>query len=393
ADLPTPKSQDDERSNMEMPWRYQQEFLGVPEPAERDYEAPWRDRDNPCRPGYYMWGYNDKVQAQRNLLATDLGLLAKSDALGRLLVTVTSLATAEPRSGVVLEARNFQNEVVGTATSDNRGMATLEPSGTPFLLVAGSDAARSYLRLGNGNALPVSHFDVGGDTIQKGLKGSIYGERGVWRPGDAMPLTFVVHDRADTLPADHPATLELLDPRGRVTQTLVNAKPMAGFYRFDAGTAADAPTGNWTARVSLGGATFTRRLKVETVMPNRLRIELDFGQALLGGGQPLRGALESEWLSGASAGGLRADVNLRLSAGTTRFDGHDGFVFDDPSREVRSEDQEIFNGTLGANGTVRFEKALQVPQAPGMLTAGFTTRVFERGGAFSIHHHTRDYAP
>src|SRR5690606_6656877 len=28
-----------------------------------------------------------------------------------------------------------------------------------------------------------------------------------------------------------------------------------------------------------------------------------------------------------------------------------------------------------------------------MLTAGFTTRVFERGGAFSIHHHTRDYAP
>src|SRR5690606_33366334 len=93
ADLPTPKSQDDERSSMEMPWRYQQEFLGVPEPAERDYEAPWRDRDNPCRPGYYMWGYNDKVQAQRNLLATDLGLLAKSDALGRLLVTVTSLAT------------------------------------------------------------------------------------------------------------------------------------------------------------------------------------------------------------------------------------------------------------------------------------------------------------
>lgn len=393
AELPTPRNQEDQNRRPELPWRYEQEFLGVPQPEERDYEAPWRDRGNPCKPGYYIWGYNDAVAAQRNLLATDLGLLAKSDALGKLLVSVTSLSTAQPRSGVTIEARNYQNEVIGTAVSDSRGMATLEPSGSPFLLVAGSGTSRSYLRMGNGNALPVSHFDVGGETLQKGLKGSIYGERGVWRPGDAMPLTFVVHDRDNTLPDDHPATLELLDPRGRVTQTLVNAKPVDGFYRFDARTASDAPTGNWTARVSLGGATFTRRLKVETVMPNRLRIDVNFGDGMPGGGQPLRGAIESEWLSGASAGGLRADVNLRLTAATTRFNGFDGYVFDDPSRQVRSEDQEIFNGNLGADGRVRFEKALQVPQAPGMLTAAFTTRVFERGGAFSIHYHTRDYAP
>src|SRR5690606_2731766 len=142
-----------------------------------------------------------------------------------------------------------------------------------------------------------------------------------------------------------------------------------------------------------GGATLPERLKVETVMPNRLRIDVDLGQAMLGGGQPLRGTIESEWLSGASAGGLRADVNLRLSPTATRFTGFDGFVFDDPSRELRSDDQEIFNGALGPDGTVRFERSLQVAQAPGMLQAGFTTRVFERGGAFSSLFPAADYSP
>src|SRR5690606_20548166 len=133
--------------------------------------------------------------------------------------------------------------------------------------------------------------------------------------------------------------------------------------------------------------------KVETVMPTRLGIEVDMGEAVLGGGQPLRGTIKSEWLSGATAAGLKTDINLRLTGGTTRFDGFDDYVFDDPSRELRPADQEIFSGTLGADGSTRFEKALSVPQAPGMLNAGFTTRVFERGGAFSIHYHARDYAP
>ena len=42
--------------------------------------------------------------------------------------------------------------------------------------------------------LETSQFDVGGETVQKGLKGVLYGERGVWRPGDDIHLTFVLQD-------------------------------------------------------------------------------------------------------------------------------------------------------------------------------------------------------
>ncbi|MEO6184820.1 MAG: MG2 domain-containing protein, partial [Steroidobacteraceae bacterium] len=388
--------QEDGESSMQTAWEYSEEYFGVAEEdgEEYDYSARWRDRKDPCKSSYYVYGYNEGVVAQRNLIASNIGLLAKADARGRLLVSVTNLATAGMESGVSLQLRNFQNQLVGSGKSDGSGMATLEPSGIPFLLIAESGGRRAYLKLNNASALPVSHFDAGGESIRKGLKGAIYGERGVWRPGDALGLTFVIHDRERTLPANHPATLELLDPRGRSTQTIVNARPVDGFYRFDVRTAADAPTGNWTAKVSLGGVTFTRALKIETVMPNRLKVELDTGQGLLGGGKAIKGAVQSAWLSGASAGGLKADINLRLTATQTTFAAFKGYVFDDPARMFKAEPQEIFAGELNSTGSAQFEKQLELGEtAPGMLSASFTTRVFERGGAFSTNTAARSYAP
>ena len=51
-----------------------------------------------------------------------------------------------------------------------------------------------------------------------------------------------------------------------------------GFSRFSIPTSSEAPTGNWNASVSLGGLSFSKNLKVETVKPNSLNIKLDFKQ-------------------------------------------------------------------------------------------------------------------
>ena len=47
-----------------------------------------------------------------------------------------------------------------------------------------------YLKLDDGSALSMSMFDVGGTETQDGLKGFMYGDRGVWRPGDSLFITF-----------------------------------------------------------------------------------------------------------------------------------------------------------------------------------------------------------
>ena len=54
------------------------------------------------------------------------------------------------------------------------------------------------------------------------MKGFIYAERGVWRPGDDMHLTFVLEDKHDAIPARHPVTMELYNPKGQMLESITN---------------------------------------------------------------------------------------------------------------------------------------------------------------------------
>jgi uncharacterized protein YfaS (alpha-2-macroglobulin family) len=150
---------------------------------------------------------------------------------------------------------------------------------------------------------------------------------------------------------------------------------MDGFYTFDVATAPDAPTGNYNARVSVGGASFDKTLKVETVMPNRLKIAMDFGTEELGAGSRVAGTLTSAWLHGAPARSLKADVELALSAARTRFDRFDEYSFDDPTRRYDTERQTIFEGTLDETGKARIDAAVAAEGTrPTSATSGSAPR-------------------
>lgn len=367
-------------------WDYAEQYYG--EGNNQD----WNERENPCKPSYYR--YAQRTRDARNLLASNIGLLAKRDQSGKMLVVTTDLRTAQPLAGVKVTAMNYQNQPMASEVSGSEGLINFRLKSAPFYLLADKGGHKGYLKVSQGTALPTSHFDVGGETVHAGLKGHIYGERGVWRPGDDIYLTFVLQDSHKTLPANHPVTMELRNPKGQLVQTLTNATPVGGFYKFALKTADDALTGDWTAKAILGGSSFSRTLKIETVMPNRLKIDLDVGAGKLAGSAPLRGTLSAQWLTGATAAGLKAEVKMRLNKAATRFERFADFTFDDPAREFSVEPETIFEGELDGNGKAAIEhEGKATKEAPGMLSATLTTRVFEPGGAFSINRQTAPYSP
>jgi len=154
----------------------------------------WDERKNPCSDSYYTPQGENNILASQNFIASNIGLVTKQDAKGNLKVISTDLRTAKPLPGTEFEVRNFQGQVLSTGTSDGQGFADIKLTDTPFLLVAKKLEDTTYLKLNTKTALAVSHFDVGGETISKGIKGHIYGERGVWRPGDDIFLTFVLQN-------------------------------------------------------------------------------------------------------------------------------------------------------------------------------------------------------
>lgn len=358
-------------------------------------ELQWQEREDPCTDSYFYFN-TEQTRSEKNLLASNVGLLGKRGATGDLHVVVTDLRTAKPRSGAKLVVYDYQGQALASATSDAQGFARVPLPATPFLLEARHEQERGYLKLNLGTALATSHFDVGGDAVGAGVKGHLYGERGVWRPGDEMHLTFVVDDPQDTLPADHPVSLTLFDPRGQEVETWTSTRPVGRFHSFRVKTADDAPTGRWNARVQLGGMRFERPLRVETVVPNRLKVALDFGrERLKKGDMPAPVELASEWLHGASASGLTADVAVALRPRPTEFTRNPGFAFDDPARDFgQPEPRTVFEGKLDAEGHARFPLTLDpASTAPGLLEASFTSRVHEAGGGFSTEHTSIPFHP
>ncbi len=363
----------------------------------------WSERRKPCTHSYFRYNSN-KVNVSQNFIASNIGLIAKQDAKGNLSIISTDIRTSEPLTGVELEVRNFQGQKMGNAKTDGSGFATIELSATPFLLIAKKFEDMTYLKVNARTALSVSHFNVGGKRVKKGIKGFIYGERGVWRPGDNIYLTFVLQDKLSAIPAGHPVTMQLIDPRGSVVQTKTLTESVGGFYAFKFKTAEKAETGSWMVKAHLGGSTFSKSLMIETVRPNRLKVELNFLSADEASDKPLeilyksdgkpKGKLFGQWLHGAKASKLKADISLRFSPKQTKFGRFTDFNFDDPARRIKSNDKILLAGRLDSEGYLQFEKDIEPKsKAPGLLKATFTTRVFEEGGAFSISRSSIDYHP
>jgi uncharacterized protein YfaS (alpha-2-macroglobulin family) len=356
--------------------------------GEGGYE--WSDRDNPCAKSYYSSG--DR-KASRNFLPSSIGLMAKSGRPGRLLIVASDLGTALPMADADLQVLNYQHQALAKGKTDKDGFADLEPSGKPFLLIASKGNQRGYLKVDEKAALQMGQFDVGGLAVQEGLKGHLFGERGVWRPGDSLYLSFILEDKQGRLPAGHPLSFELHDPQGRVVRSLTRASGGA-FYSFATATDPDAPTGDYMARVKAGPAVFEERLKIENVMPNRMKIKIDFNPKPLRKDAPVSGNMEVTWLSGAIARHLEADVEMTLQAVSPDFRIFTDHVFTDPVRRFETESQTLFQGRIDGNGKASFSHPIKVSgKAPGMLRANFRTRVLEDGGGFSVDRLSQPFHP
>ena len=351
----------------------------------------WTERDNPCHPSYYM--NSDRIAAC-NVFASNLGMIVKRNSLNKLWIAVSNILDTKPIGKAQVTAYNFQLQPIGKGETNGDGFVEITPKGVPFIIVAESEKQKAYVRVVDGEEQSVSRFDVGGKDIQKGLKGFIYGERGVWRPGDTLYISFILEDREKRIPDKHPVALEIYNPRGQFYTKMISTQGMNGFYTFDVPTQATDPTGLWNAYIKVGGTTFHKGLRIETIKPNRLKINLALPKILQATDKDVYAPLTSTWLTGATASKLKAKIEMSLSKVNTQFKNYGQYIFNNPATNFTTIKTDIFDGTLDAEG--KTSVTLKVPtatEAPGMLNATFTTRVFEPGGDASIYTQTIPFSP
>jgi alpha-2-macroglobulin len=350
----------------------------------------WEERENPCHVSYYT---SDKNISQ-NILASDLGMIAKAGTDGEVHVFINDLKTTKPIEGVDLEFYDYEQQLLGAAKTSNDGRGTFKGRDKPFAVIAKRGAERSYMKLGDGESLSLSTFDVSGEYLSKGLKGFVYGDRGVWRPGDSLYISFILEDKSKTLPAAHPVVFELQNPQGVVTHRLVKSTSENGFYNFATATSTDAPTGNWQAKIKVGGTDFNHPIKIETVKPNRLKINLDLG------GEKITSAnvaanLSVNWLHGAPGRNLMAEFEYSLIPKLTTFKDFPEYSFEENVNQYRIETKQAFQGNTDQEGKANFALNLerQDQKEPGFMQVVFRGKVSEESGNFSVDRFSIPYFP
>lgn len=355
-----------------------------------DYK--WEERNDPCSNSYYT----SRRFIDKNIINTSLGLLAKRTTDNRYFVAVNDIATAEPVSNCKVILFDYQNQKLDSAVTDKDGFAYLNPAAKGFIIQALKDNDRAWLKVSDGNSLSLSNFDVSGQDVQSGLKGFIYGDRGVWRPGDPIYLSFILEGKQQVLPAGHPVIAQLIDPKGNCIETRQSTAGTSPIHTFRFSTPSDAPTGYWKALIKVGGSVFSKTLRIETIKPNRMSITMAFPHDdIIGKGIPGQTIqVKSRWLNGAEAPRRKAVAEVRLNAGSSSFKNYPDYTFQEAGSGFEPYTATLFDGTTDAEGNFKINVGqIQTENAPGILNATFTTRIFEEGGDFSISSYTTRYSP
>lgn len=128
--------------------------------------------------------------------------------------------------------------------------------------------------------------------------------------------------------------MELYNPRGQFYTKMISTQGINGFYTFDLPTRPEDPTGLWNAYVKVGGTAFHKSLRIETVKPNRLKINLKLPEkAIQASTKEIPVMLTSTWLTGATASRLKTKVEMSLSKVNTQFKNYGQYIFNNPATE------------------------------------------------------------
>ena len=351
-----------------------------------DYDGDW---DDPLSASYYNY-----VEIKKNIMVTDLAVTAKMGREDQLDVYVCRITDAKPVSGAQVNAYNYQRQLVTSGRTDAKGHVHLTCGNRPaFIIASDSKSGQSLIKTNYGESLSYSKFEVGGESIEKGVAAFAYSNRGVWRPGDELQLNLMVSDFDANLPADYPVVMEVYDANDRLYARQSNNHAVGGIYTYNVQTSPNDETGLWRANFKVGNRIITQYLRVETVKPNRLEIKFNTPD-VISLRNPRYVGLDAKWLNGLTASGLSAEIDVKVRQGKTTFSTFPTYTFVNESENFYADEYSVFSGPLDGQGhaSIGFDPLSDL-YAEQMLNATFVTKVFEQGGDFSVSSNTAKLSP
>jgi len=272
------------------------------------------------------------------------------------------IETNEPLSNVDMEVIRKSGDVLARCETGADGGCRLslpekkvDPS-EPFAIIARRGDDITFLEYDDLES-NVQHANLHGEPYQseKPYRGSLYTERGVYRPGETAHVVGVVRKENHRAPKpEMPVELKVRDARGRLVRKVVRKTNRAGVVELDESFGDLAETGQWRVEMAVAdNDVASHEFNVEEFVPERMDVEASVRSEHLAFEDRAQVKVDAEYLFGASAEGSDVDLDCRvepadfeppknadLEYGPIKLDGN-----------YDSITLETVRGTIGENGS------------------------------------------
>lgn len=187
--------------------------------------------------------------------------------------------------------------------------------------------------------------------------------------------------------------MELYNPSEQLYDRQILEKGIDGFYVFHISTEETVPTGLWTAHFKVGNETFYHPVRIETIKPNRLKIDIN-APAVIQANSNTPVGLTAHRLTGPIAKNMSASLEMTFYTNPNPFENYKNYSFKNPLMSYTSSDKQLYTGVTDSLGCVMHDCTIGADvNSPGMLQANITAKVTEPGGDASIVSKSVSFSP
>jgi uncharacterized protein YfaS (alpha-2-macroglobulin family) len=331
------------------------------------------------------------AQATQWFVVSDIGVTTYAGTDG-LNVFARSLASAKPMAGVELQLLAKNNEVLGTARTDESGRATFTAG-----LIRGTSALTPAVitaRNGTSDYVFLDMTRAGFDLSDRGVTGRsspgaidvlTWTERGIYRAGETVHAAALARDTDGNAIDNLPLTFIFLRPDGVEDRRIVRQTSNIGGYAFDFDVQANAMRGTWTMNVHTdpkSSPIATKSFLVDDFVPDRTDMELETEAKVIGPETPATVNISGKYLYGAPAAGLTLEGDVVIKP-TRQSETFPGYFFGLADEEASEDSRQSIEGLpeLDENGEGVTDLTVgDLPATTQLLNATVYIRMQETGG-------------
>ncbi|MGV8918237.1 MAG: alpha-2-macroglobulin family protein [Pseudomonas sp.] len=335
------------------------------------------------QPGVYMAvmrasGTYNYSQPATLFTLSDIGLSVHRYQ-NRLDVFTQALEGGKALNAVELDLYDADGRVIAQGKTDNAGHAQLPLPPKAEVLLAHQGEQTSVLRL-NTSALDLAEFDITGPKAHP-LQFFVFGPRDLYRPGETVLLNGLLRDADGKDVKPQPVTVEVRRPDAQVSRKFVWTPDAQGLYQYQLQLAGEAPTGRWQLLFDLGdGKPQLYEFQVEDFLPERLALELKGIDKPLAPADNVDFEINGRYLYGAPASGNRLTGQLYVRPLREAVPALPGYQFGSITEEELSQDLDVQESTLDANGELSLEVESKWSQTKSPLQLILQASLQESGG-------------